>query len=221
MRMEPDGPWRVTGSNAPMEADYAQRVLEQTGDIAAAAGGHFGNSPAVGTALDSCRFLRKPTTSKVTRSLNALLEAAERSILSALSSLDEVDATADSNYDALCEIACSKQPRLSQTILNTDQTALRVCLEDGHDLEKRDTIARLFNRAKTRCPRKVWISIPCSAWTTPQNANQRTDQQRTRLEKRCVRARRLAHNVVDLVEGLLEINPSLDVHWEWPRSCTG
>ena len=115
MRMEPDGPWRVTGSNAPMEADYAQRVLEQTGDIAAAAGGHFGNSPAVGTALDSCRFLRKPTTSKVTRSLNALLEAAERSILSALSSLDEVDAAADNNYDALWEIACSKQSRLSQT----------------------------------------------------------------------------------------------------------
>ena len=109
MRMEPDGSWRVTGSNAPMEADYAQRVLEQADDIAAAAGGHFGDSLAVGTALDSYGFLRKPTTSKVARSLHALLQAAERSILSALSSLGGVDATADNNYDALWEIACSKQ----------------------------------------------------------------------------------------------------------------
>ena len=213
LRLMPNGKWKMSGYAPAVEYGDTMAVLDNDAE--------FGGN---GTAHDAFGFLRKPVQDRVARRLEMLLRRQDAALLSALHWVDELASTIECppGWDDLWEVACSPKSRLSQKhAIYKVGGPFRVTLEDGHDLEKSETIRQLLLRSKTSAPKRMWISIPCTVWSGQRNANQETPQQVKRLEKRRVRARRLAHNVVDLVEGILEINPNVQVYWEWSRASQG
>ena len=71
--------------------------------------------------------------------------------------------------DDLRELACAPDSNLSQAYLEKGGSATRITLETGYDLGKRHTIDRLKEEVRSRRPRKLWISLPCTPWTGQNN----------------------------------------------------
>ena len=73
-------------------------------------------------------------------------------------------------------------------------------------------------RRKLR-PRDLWASVPCGPWSTIQNFNQKTTNQRLELQKKRARSLRIIKNTLILIKD--QVEDGGDAHWEWPKECMG
>ena len=79
------------------------------------------------------------------------------------------------------ELACHPQSTLTTIADSSGLKTRRLTLETGWDLSLEDSRRRALVLARRENPRKIWVSLPCTAWSAMQNANRRTRLQRTRL----------------------------------------
>ena len=117
------------------------------------------------------------------------------------------------------ELACHPE---SNIIAVADRIGLhtrRLTLETGWDLSLEDSRRRALVLAQRENPRKVWVSLPCTAWSSMQNANRRTKLQRTRL----ILARHYSRQCLNVCLPICEhvVGQGGHFYFEWPARCQG
>ena len=75
----------------------------------------------------------------------------------------------------------------------------RLTLESGYDFMQKECVKKALKLAKKQPPSRVWVSIPCTAWSSIQNFNLKPRQRRA-LAKRRAEIRHLLHNVLKVLK---------------------
>ena len=117
------------------------------------------------------------------------------------------------------ELCCGPNSDLVKACRTAGLSARRVTLETGFDMSKKSSVKRLLQDVESACPRLVWCSPPCTVWSKIQNLNQRTHQQRVRLDKRRRQSRKLVKNCVSVM--LAAVRGGAEICFEWPSSARG
>ena len=81
----------------------------------------------------------------------------------------------------------------------------RLTLETGYDFMETKCVKKALKLAKKQPPSRVWVSIPCTAWSSVQNFNQKPGQQAA-LHKKRKQSVRLLHNVLKVLKRVVETN---------------
>ena len=93
----------------------------------------------------------------------------------------------------LMEVACQPNSRLAAQIQETahnEQAAVRCSLWNACDLETNDGVRLVLQRLDLEKPVHCWISPPCGPFSTMQNANSRTEEQKQELQQKRAKAMR-------------------------------
>ena len=94
----------------------------------------------------------------------------------------------------------------------------RLTLETGYDFMETKCVKKALKLAKKQPPSRVWVSIPCTAWSSVQNFNQKPGQ-RAALHKKRKKSVRLLRNVLKVLKRV--VGPKRYVYFEWPTRCHG
>ena len=126
----------------------------------------------------------------------------------------------------LWEIACSPSSNLCKAYQDLGLGARRINLESGFDVYAVDTWERLRHAgrsgAKPGVLRRLWVSLPCTVWSSWQRVNaSRSVKDAKCLKKRRARERQAAMYIVDFIQWLFDNAFDIDVYWEWPDGCAG
>ena len=107
----------------------------------------------------------------------------------------------------LLEVCAPWDSPLSQAVKEEGGRAMTIGLHNGFDLTTRSGLRKALRLVREKRPRYMHVSPPCFPWTPLQNLNQRTPEQRKRLEDLRNTHRRLLHNCRRLVEvQVMELN---------------
>ena len=93
--------------------------------------------------------------------------------------------------------------------------AKRLTVETGYDFLKEGCLSKVFKRKR---PCRVWASIPCTAWSSIQNFNQKPKQRAALCVKRR-ESRRLLRRVLKVLKWV--VGPQRHVYFEWPTNSHG
>ena len=111
--------------------------------------------------------------------MTAVMQLADKTNSEAIEALAAVTPT--QTRPDLWEVCCSPESRLARSVIDAGGKAVRINLEQGYDLRKQTAWNDLKTKALRERPRKIWFSLPCTAWSMMQNANQRTPEQAQKL----------------------------------------
>ena len=125
----------------------------------------------------------------------------------------------DANSFMVWELACHPQSTLSAVAEKVGLQTRRLTLETGWDLSLVDSQRRALVLARRENPRKIWVSLPCTAWSSMQNANRRTSLQRTRLMLARHHSRQCLSVCLPICEQVVEQGGHF--YFEWPAHCHG
>ena len=117
------------------------------------------------------------------------------------------------------ELACSPKSTITAIADSVGLYTRRLTLETGWDLSLEDSRRRALVLARRENPRKIWLSLPCSAWSSMQNANRRTRLQRTRLMLARHHSRQCLKVCLPICEHVVEQGGHF--YFEWPAGCHG
>lgn len=121
----------------------------------------------------------------------------------------------------LWEICCSPTSALSEEMKKHHFKATRHNYESGFDLGNKQKVQALVERIPEEKPTRIWASPRCTAVTSIQNLNQRTEAQRRDLYKKRLRTIREFRNLVDIFKAAYSRKPgSTHLYMEWPKSAT-
>ena len=81
-------------------------------------------------------------------------------------SYDTLAATRSDSMDELWEIACSPTSNLGNACKEQNMPAKRMNLESGYDVYSPETWQRLRAEARVRAPKRLWIALPCTVWSS-------------------------------------------------------
>jgi hypothetical protein len=110
------------------------------------------------------------------------------------------------------EICCRPDSTATAEVLKLGGVARRINYEQGFDLSTRSAIDKAIALAHEHRPREALVSLPCTPWSTQQNANQRTPEQRERLFHKRKDAKRMIRLVLELVKVL--VSHGCKIAWE-------
>ena len=118
------------------------------------------------------------------------------------------------------EICCSPNSRLTAEARRQDMKATRWNYESGFDLgcpRKVDDMIRDIPRSK---PTRLWASPRCTAVTSIQNINQRTEQQRMDLRRKRLKTIREIKQLLRIFKAAYCRKPGqVHLYMEWPKSA--
>ena len=120
----------------------------------------------------------------------------------------------------LWEICCSPHSALSNEMRRQKFQATRLNYENGFDLGSKQKVAEAIARIPVEKPTRVWASPRCTAVSSIQNINQRTDLQRRELYQKRLRTIREIRNLIDIFKAAYARRPgSTHIYMEWPKSA--
>ena len=99
--------------------------------------------------------------------------------------------------------------------------ARRINLANGYDLYQDSTWAHLRVLRDRHRPKKLWISLPCTRWSMWSSVNFNTPGEQERLATARRKDRRVLWNLNSFLKESLEIDPHLQVYFEWPWPSYG
>ncbi len=73
----------------------------------------------------------------------------------------------------------------------------------------------------SRRPHKLWLSIPCTFWSSAQNANLANPERAPQILKGRKRSRQMVRSIVAWLIESLDDDADIEVYWEWPHYCRG
>lgn len=117
------------------------------------------------------------------------------------------------------ELACHPESTLTAIADSVGLRTRRLTLETGWDLSLDESRCRALVLARRENPRKVWVSLPCTAWSCMQNANRRTRLQRTRLMIARHHSRQCLSVCLPVCEQVVAEGGHF--YFEWPAKCHG
>ena len=117
------------------------------------------------------------------------------------------------------EMACSPESRITACACALGLQAHRITLETGWDLSNVGAGMRLCRKVKADRVKKAWLSLPCTAWSCMQNANQQTPRQRAILAKKRHHSKRMLAVSLPVLEEV--VRHGGDFYFEWPTRCHG
>ena len=93
-------------------------------------------------------------------------------------------------------------------------------LETGYDFREKRCVSKGLKLMKKKLyrPRRVWVSTPCTAWSSIQNLNTKPHQ-RAALAKKRLESRHLLRNVLKVLKRAVGRNRH--IYFEWPTNCHG
>eukprot|EP00969_Alexandrium_andersonii_P106832 4712777-Alexandrium_andersonii.AAC.1 len=68
-------------------------------------------------------------------------------------------------------------------------------------------------------PRRLWFSLPCTAWGSMQNASQKDIGQVFALSQKRKQSKKMARAVTQLVDWYQDKEKDVGIFWEWPHCC--
>jgi hypothetical protein len=117
------------------------------------------------------------------------------------------------------EVCCSPNSTITACAHALGFKAERLTLDTGWDFSKPEDGARAVREVQSRGVKKVWLSLPCTPWSSIQNLNQRTLQQRRRLKKQRRLSRQMAQVTLPVLLAVLREGGGF--YFEWPTRCQG
>ena len=117
------------------------------------------------------------------------------------------------------ELCCSPSSSVTDCAEALGFQAERLTLETGWDFSKHEDGARAVKQAKSRDVKKVWLSLPCTPWSSIQNLNKRTQEQRWRLRQKKRIGIQMASITLPIL--LAVVRKGGDFYFEWPSRCHG
>ena len=127
--------------------------------------------------------------------------------------------TSAEEREDLWELCCSLESNLTAECQRQGLRARRLTIENGFDFNKQKAGNACMKLARRWRPRRVWVSAPCTSWTSMQNLNQRNRFQRKRLRRQRLQSRRLVKKVVKVMCQVARQGGL--VYFEWPHLCQG
>ena len=119
----------------------------------------------------------------------------------------------------LIEVCCGPDSTLTATIQQKGGTAERVGLHNDMNM----TTEKGFKRARSLCetfrPRYLWLSPICGPTSPIQHLNEKTEEQKRKLEQKRKVSRKMARNCITLAEDQLARGGH--IVWEWPKGNEG
>ena len=123
-------------------------------------------------------------------------------------------ATAFGITDAV-EICCNPKSSLTQECQERGLTMERISIENGYNLSTKKGFDLARERIKQLKPKKGWLSLPCTLWTSITNFNFKDAKSREQLERDRQRDRRRVKYgcilLLDIIDG------GGDVYYERPQ----
>ena len=117
------------------------------------------------------------------------------------------------------EVCCRLESTLTNECQRLGMAASRKTIENGYDVEKKQTIVRLLDEAKEERPKRTWWSLKCKPWTNIQNINQRTEEQVEALRKKRQKGRKGVKNSLETIASMVVNDPEMKFYWEWPKTA--
>ncbi|CAK0838883.1 unnamed protein product, partial [Prorocentrum cordatum] len=117
------------------------------------------------------------------------------------------------------EICCHPNSMLTDECTNIGLSMERISIENGYNLSTKAGFEAASKKLDEVMPKRAWISLPCTLWTSLTNFNYKTPEARARLEKDRLRDRRRVKYGVLLM--LKIVDNGGEVYFEWPHRCQG
>ena len=127
--------------------------------------------------------------------------------------------TSAEEREDLWELCCSLASNLTAECLRQGLRARRLTIENGFDFNKQKAGNACMKLARRWRPRRIWVSAPCTPWTSMQNLNQRNRFQRKRLRRQRLQSRKLVKQVTRVMCQVARQGGL--VYFEWPHLCQG
>ena len=123
--------------------------------------------------------------------------------------------------DGLWEVACSETSWLTDCAAQHGIAARRINFKNGFDIYQYECWEKMAALRRTRRPKKIWFSVPCTKWCQWTNVNYNTPERREVLETMRRRERRMLRWAKDFVLQALTEDDNLCIYWEWTHPCSG
>ena len=134
------------------------------------------------------------------------------------SSTSSSSSSCSSSAFCVWEMCCHPRSTITHHAKKYGLHAKRVTLETGYNFKKKGCVSKVLKKIRKSPPSKVWVSIPCTAWSSIQNFNRKPSQQKALAKKRKT-SRQLLRNVLKVLKMLVGI--SCHIYFEWPTRCQG
>ena len=119
------------------------------------------------------------------------------------------------------EICCSPTSTLSEEVKKQGFKATRLNWESGFDLGNAQKVEQAIQSIPVSKPTRMWGSPKCTAVSSIQNINQRTEEQRKDLLRKRMRTRREVRHLIRMFKAAFARNPKgVHLYMEWPKSTT-
>ena len=117
------------------------------------------------------------------------------------------------------EVACEKDSRLSAEAMKQlgPDAALRCAVWNGYDLTTKSGVRHLKDLISARRPLNVWVSCDCGPYSPLQRINQRTPEQRARLQEKREYADKQYQGGIEIARHARLCGA--EVHWELSEKC--
>ena len=123
--------------------------------------------------------------------------------------------------DGLWEISGGPHSWLTAAAEEHGLKPRRIDLQGGYDLYRHETWAALRELRQVHRPRRLWFSLPSSKWCAWKSVDYNTAEKKEKLEQGRRRERRLLWEASKFIQESMELDPELDVYFEWPHPCSG
>ena len=121
--------------------------------------------------------------------------------------------------DALWEFFCAPDSWLTFAAERDGLKAMRVNLANDMDLYRPDTYQVLEKLAATKRPRRLWVSMPCTKWSSWARLNYHDrPEQLTKFRRR---ERKMMRLFANWLSKTLESGQRPEYYHEWPTHCDG
>ena len=117
-------------------------------------------------------------------------------------------------------MCCAPDSRLTEQSLQHGLLAERLTLETGWDFCKTIDGRRAREEAQDKGVMKVWLSLPCTSWSSIQNLNVNRPSAVRKKEKGRDVSRRMLRVCLPVLKVVTLTNGG-DFYFEWPSGCQG
>lgn len=132
---------------------------------------------------------------------------------------DMEDETGDEGKPETWEVCCANDSRLTTAVLERGLPARRLTLSTGYDFSKTKHGRRGCREAKQAKPGRCWLSLPCTAWSSMQNANINKPGHAEKLVRMRKESITMMGNCLPLALAVVENGGHF--YYEWPTGCHG
>ena len=132
-----------------------------------------------------------------------------------------------SDLEDVWELCCSPDSNLVQASQTEGLVCRRLTLP-RFDFRRKQCFKRARAMTRTKKPKKLWVSVPCKAYSALQNMRRKRGRTKAAIKASAQALKKerketdlITRHCLDIVKVCLERDPSTMFYKEWPRSCHG